>query len=106
MIRHSQSIHRSLSELDRVAAEWEKYRSVTAQEMEKDLSSRWMVEGGLRASLNLIFHVADHILASAFHQDRLTELCACGVISADLLKPWQGQAAPEHPWSTNPPKPL
>lgn len=86
----------ALAELRRVAAELEKYRDLTPEDLAASLSLRWAVERGLPAGLSLILEVADHILVRHFgravdtYEGLLTELRACGVISEDLYRRLKG----------------
>jgi uncharacterized protein YutE (UPF0331/DUF86 family)/predicted nucleotidyltransferase len=83
-------ILQSLAELERVAQELDKYQSITADALARDLSLRWTVERGLLAGLGLVFHVAEHILAAHFHrtpdtyEGLLADLRDCGVLPEDL----------------------
>ena len=85
----------ALNELERVARELEKYREVTAEMLEEDLSLRWTVERGLLAGLTLIFQISDH-LARAFrksvdtYEGLLLELKSVGVISNSLYQKLKG----------------
>lgn len=87
MVWREDSVRRSLLELDTVAAELERYRGISVEDLRENLSLRWTVERGLLAGLTLVFNVADHILAAVFHryperyEDTLSELRACRVIS-------------------------
>jgi hypothetical protein len=49
-----------LKELSRVLAELGRYREVTVDELQGDLSRRWIVERGLIAAAGLILDAADH----------------------------------------------
>ncbi len=86
----------ALNELERVARELEKYREVTAEMLEEDLSLRWTVERGLLAGLTLIFQISDHILTRAFrksvdtYEGLLLELKSVGVISNSLYQKLKG----------------
>ncbi len=96
MVLREEMIRRGLLELGTVAAELDKYRTVTAEALRGDLSLRWTVERGLLAGLTLIFNIADHILASVFqrypesYEESLEDLAACGVVSAELRRALAG----------------
>jgi len=87
---------RALHDLERVAAELDRYASTTAGALESELSLRWTVERGLLAGLGLVFQVADHILAARFqrtpetYEGLLRELHACGVIGARVRERLKG----------------
>jgi len=89
-------IHESLADLDQVAAELEKYASVTAQAMARDLSLRWTVERGLLAGLTILFTVCEHILAAHFrrypetYEGLLQELHHAGVLPPALYERLKG----------------
>lgn len=89
-------ILQSLAELERVAQELEKYRSVSADALARDLSLRWTVERGLLAGLGIVFRVAEHILAAHFHrapdtyEGLLTDLRDCGVLPEELYARLRG----------------
>jgi uncharacterized protein YutE (UPF0331/DUF86 family) len=55
-----------LKELSRVLAELGRYREVTVDELQSDLSRRWIVERGLIAAAGLIPDAADHVLVGHF----------------------------------------
>lgn len=96
MVLREEAIRRTLLEIDTVAAELDKYRNVLEDDLRQDLSLRWTVERGLLAGLTLLFNVADHVLAAAFHrypekyEESLSDLAACGVISAELRQAMTG----------------
>jgi len=87
MTFHKAVLIRFLDELERTAAELERYRAVTGDELSTGLSLRWTVERGLLAGLGVIFQVADHVLATHFqhvpetYEGLLRELRQVGVIS-------------------------
>jgi len=86
----------TLTELNRISSELEKYHEVTPEELAENLSLRWAVEHGLLAGLTLLFQVADHILSTHFgrfpetYEDLLMELHTSGVISNNLYKKLKG----------------
>ena len=96
MVVRRESVLASLAELETVASELDRYRSVTATQLRADLSLRWTVERGLLAGLGLVFNVADHLLAGAFgvqadsYEDSVEQLARRGVISEDLRRGFQG----------------
>jgi uncharacterized protein YutE (UPF0331/DUF86 family) len=80
-----------IKELDTVVEELSHYKELTLEDLKNSLSKRWTVERGLIAGANLIFDIADHILASKFHlypetyEDSLRLLFENGVISKELF---------------------
>ncbi len=96
MVVRRESVLASLAELETVAAELDRYRSVTALQLRTDLSLRWTVERGLLAGLGLVFNVGDHLLAGAFgvqaesYEDSLRLLARHGVISEELRRGFEG----------------
>ena len=87
---------RSLDQLERVAAELDRYREVTAAELDADLSLRWTVERGLLAGVGLALQTADHILANHFqrtpdtYEGLLRDLHTVGVIGDDVSRQLKG----------------
>lgn len=96
MVFKPENIIARLKELDTVIEELSRYREVTIEELRLSLSKRWTIERGLIAGANLIFDIADHILASKFHiypetyEDSLRFLYEKGVITKELFKRIEG----------------
>lgn len=91
-----ETVRRNLLEIRTVAAELDKYHTVTEDALRSDISLRWVVERGLLAGLTLIFNVADHVLSAVFHrypekyEESIGALAACGVISTELRQRMAG----------------
>ena len=59
-------IQERLKELQEILRELSRYRDVTLDEFQLDLSQRWIIERGLIAAASIVFDIADHILAGHF----------------------------------------
>jgi uncharacterized protein YutE (UPF0331/DUF86 family) len=96
MVLKKEVVEARLKELSRVLAELGRYREITVEEIERDLSRRWILERGLIAAAGLILDIADHILAGHFgtyadtYEDALRGLRDQGVIPAELYERLQG----------------
>jgi uncharacterized protein YutE (UPF0331/DUF86 family) len=96
MVLKKEVVEARLKELSRVLAELGRYRDVTVEETERDLSRRWILERGLIAAAGLILDIADHILAGHFgtyadtYEGTLRGLRDQGVIPAELYERLQG----------------
>lgn len=95
MVLQPESVRRMAMELLQVAAELDKYRTVTVDRLQSDLSLRWTVERGLLAGLTLLFNIGDHILAAMdrypeSYEETLQSLAEAGVISRELRAGFQG----------------
>lgn len=68
MVLDRRTVERRLAELDEVLAELEAQEDdgLGPGDLEGDLSRRWSVERGLLAAANLVFDVANHVLAGHF----------------------------------------
>lgn len=86
----------TLETLLRTAQELGHYQTVSALDLESDLSLRWTVERGLLVGPTLIFQVAAHILHEVFsvtpstYEGSLVELHRRGVISESLYRRLRG----------------
>jgi uncharacterized protein YutE (UPF0331/DUF86 family) len=65
VIKH-ESVTERLKELDRVLQELHRHEGLTVDDLQADLSQRWIVERGLIAAAALILDIADHILSGEF----------------------------------------
>jgi len=89
-------IQERLKELDTVTEELSLYKEITQEDLDASLSKRWVIERGLIAAANIVFDIADHILASRFHvypetyEDSLHLLREKGVISKNLFEKIEG----------------
>lgn len=96
MVFKPEHIIARLKELDTVVAELSHYKDLTVEDLKSSLSKRWPVERGLIAGANLIFDIADHILASKFHiypetyEDSLRLLYENAVVSKELFSKIEG----------------
>lgn len=66
MVLRREAIEERLKELDEILQELGKYRNITWEKFEADLSQRWIIERGLIAAASVVFDIADHILAGHF----------------------------------------
>lgn len=70
MVFDRRTVERRLAELDEVLAELralgEGAQGLEPDDLNEDLSRRWSVERGLLAAANLVFDVANHVLAGHF----------------------------------------
>ncbi|HBR28238.1 MAG TPA: DUF86 domain-containing protein [Firmicutes bacterium] len=53
-----------LKELDRYLKQLERYKGITAAELEIDLDKSWIVERGLHLSIQILLDIGNHILAA------------------------------------------
>ncbi len=89
-------IRENLIELTGVIDELRKYREITEEDLKENLSLRWTIERGLLAGINIIFDIANHILASKYkyypstYEDSLKELYLRGVFSKELYSKIKG----------------
>ena len=96
MVLKPETIIARVQELDTVVEELSVYKEITYEEVKSSLSKRWIIERGLIAGANLIFDIADHILASNFHiypetyEDSLDCLYDKGVITEALYENIKG----------------
>lgn len=96
MVLKRENIASRLRELDTVLEELLKYKDITVDEIKASLSRRWIIERGLIAGANLIFDIADHILAARFHlypetyEDSLNLLHEKGIINSGLFEKMKG----------------
>lgn len=96
MVFKPEIITERLKELDTVMEELSIYKEVTVEDLRESLSKRWIIERGLIAAANIIFDIADHILASRFHiypetyEDSLRLLYEKDVITKDLFEKIEG----------------
>ncbi len=96
MVFKPEHIITRIKELDTVVEELSHYKDLTIEDLKNSLSKRWTVERGLIAGANLIFDIADHILASKFHiypetyEDSLRLLHENAVISKALFVKIEG----------------
>jgi uncharacterized protein YutE (UPF0331/DUF86 family) len=96
LIFKPENIIARLKELDTITEELSTYKEITVEALRSSLSKRWAVERGLIAGANLIFDIADHILASKFHiypetyEDSLRLIHEKGIITSDLFEKMKG----------------
>lgn len=96
MVLRKEVITERLKELDKILKELSKYENIKLEEIKASLSKRWIIERGLIACCNLIFDIADHILAShysvypATYEESLEKLHSNKVISNNLYKNMKG----------------
>lgn len=96
MVFKPKVISERLKELDTVTAELSTYKNITIKELRSSLSRRWIIERGLIAAANIIFDIADHILASKFHiypetyEDSLRLLYEKKIITKKLFNKIEG----------------
>ncbi len=96
MVLKKEIIESNLKELDTILAELKKHKEVSVSEMKKSLSIRWTIERGIIAASNIVFDIADHILASFFsvypetYEESLRLLNEKKVISDGLYKQMKG----------------
>jgi uncharacterized protein YutE (UPF0331/DUF86 family) len=96
VILRREAVEARLRELDEILQELGKYRDLSADDLRRDLSKRWIIERGLIAAASVIFDVADHILAGHFgaypesYEESLRLLQERGVISEQLLSEVRG----------------
>jgi len=57
-------IMEKLKELDRYLKQLERYKGITATELEIDLDKTWIVERGLHLSIQILLDIGNHILAA------------------------------------------
>lgn len=62
MVRR-ESIEVRLKELDEIIQELSKHKDLSLEALKRDLSQRWIIEGGLIAGASIVFDVSDHILS-------------------------------------------
>jgi uncharacterized protein YutE (UPF0331/DUF86 family) len=91
-----QIIYERLKEIDTIIEELKKYKDISLQELKDNLSLRWIIERGLIACANLIFDIADHILASVYaiyadtYEESLRLLKVKAIISDELYQKIKG----------------
>ncbi len=96
MVFRPETIISRLKELDTITDELSTHKEITIEALKSSLSKRWAVERGLIAGANLIFDIADHILASKFHiypetyEDSLRLIHEKGIITSDLFEKMKG----------------
>lgn len=96
MVFKPDTITERLKELDTVIEELCLHKEVTVEDLKASLSKRWIIERGLIAASNIIFDIADYILASRYHlypetyEDSLQLLHEKNVISKDLFEKIKG----------------
>lgn len=96
MVLKKEVVEAGLKELSRTIAELGRHREVTIEDIERDLSRRWILERGLIAAAGLILDIADHILAGYFgtysdtYEGALRGLRDQGVVPAELYERLQG----------------
>ena len=96
MVIKFDSITERLKELDTVLHELGLYSAVSEEEIEADLSQRWIIERGLIAAASLILDIADHILVGEFglhtttYEDSLLGLRDKQVITSQLYEQLKG----------------
>lgn len=96
MVFKQEGIIERLKELDTVIEELSLHKDLTVEDIKTSLSKRWIIERGLIAGANLIFDIADHILASKFHiyaetyEDSLRLLYEKGIITKELFEKIEG----------------
>jgi uncharacterized protein YutE (UPF0331/DUF86 family) len=96
MVLKQESVRERLKELDTILQELSRYTAVTVEDLERDLSRRWIIERGLIAAATLILDIADHILAGHFgqhaktYEESLRGLRDKAVISDDLYQQMKG----------------
>lgn len=91
-------VEQRLKELDRVLQELEKHQHREFEEFGADLTLQWAVERGLIAAAEIVFDIANHVLAGAFatypdtYAESLHGLRDNDVISTDLHDDLRGLA--------------
>lgn len=96
MVFKKETIVSRLKELDTVTQQLRSYGDLSLEDLKGNLSTRWAIERGLIAGANLIFDIADHILASKYriypetYEDSLRMMYQKGVISETLYKKLKG----------------
>jgi uncharacterized protein YutE (UPF0331/DUF86 family) len=79
-----------LAELATITTELAKRRGVSAEELARDLSARWVVERGILAGAGVVLDVADHLLSAHFgvyvetYEESLRELGRRSIVSPAL----------------------
>jgi len=96
MMLRREAIEERPKELDEILQELAKYRDTTLEEIQGDLSQRWILECGLIAASSAIFDIADHILAGHFgvyaetYEESLASVHAKEVVSDDVYSQIRG----------------
>jgi uncharacterized protein YutE (UPF0331/DUF86 family) len=96
MVVRREVIEGRLKELAEILRELAKYQDVPYEQMQADLSQRWIIERGLIAAASIVFDVADHILAGHLdiyadtYEGSLRALCDEHVISEQLYQQMKG----------------
>ena len=86
-----------IQELEKYLHELEKYRGITAEEMENDLAKLWTVQHGLQLSIQIILDTGNHILAEKGisikeYAEIFPELARLGIIPKDYAEDIKGMA--------------
>jgi uncharacterized protein YutE (UPF0331/DUF86 family) len=96
MVVKREVVEARLKELSQVLVELGKFQETGVEEIERDLSHRWVLERGLIAAAGLSLDIADHILAGGFgvysdtSEGALRALRDQGVIPTELYERLQG----------------
>lgn len=96
MVVKRSAITERIKELDQILVELNKYRAIDEATLHQDLSQRWIIERGLIAGAEIVFDIADHVLAAHFglyvdsYEDSLQQLHDNQIISQLLYQQLKG----------------
>src|SRR5690554_7787652 len=90
-------IMEKLKELDRYLKQLERYKGITATELEIDLDKTWIVERGLHLSIQILLDIGNHILAAEGitvegYADIFIRLAELGIISLKFAEKIRGMS--------------
>ncbi len=83
-------VKENLIELNNIYRELLKYKDVKEEDFVNNITTRWIIERGLLAGINLILDIGNHVLASEYniypatYEDILKELFLKGILSQEV----------------------
>jgi uncharacterized protein YutE (UPF0331/DUF86 family) len=90
-------IMQKLKELDRYLKQLERYKGITATELEINLDKTWIIERGLHLSIQILLDIGNHILATEGitvegYADIFIKLTELGVLPLEFTEKIRGMA--------------
>src|SRR5690606_9417047 len=90
-------IMQKLKELDRYLKQLERYKGITATELEINLDKTWLIERGLHLSIQILLDIGNHILATEGitvegYADIFIKLTELGVLPLEFTEKLRGMA--------------
>lgn len=92
-------IRETLIELNNIYRELLKYKDIKEEDFVNNLTTRWIIERGVLAGINLILDIGNHVLASEYsiypatYEDILKELFLKGILSQEVYLKIKGMGS-------------